>query len=34
LEQAEERAMKNEAFGEVAVGDRGELFTFSENGDI
>lgn len=34
LEQAEERAMKNEAFGEIAVGDRGELFTFSENGDI
>lgn len=34
LEQAEERAMKNEAFGEIAVGDRGELFTFSENGGI
>lgn len=34
LEQAEERAVKNDAFGEIAVGDRGELFTFTETGDI
>ena len=34
LEQAEERAIKNESFGEIAVGDRGELFTFSKDGDI
>lgn len=34
LEQAEERAVKNESFGEIAVGDRGELFTFSKDGDI
>lgn len=34
LEQAEERAVKNDAFGEIAVGDRGELFTFTESGGI
>lgn len=34
LEQAEERAVKNESFGEIAVGDRGELFTLSKDGDI
>jgi hypothetical protein len=34
LKQAEERAVKNESFGEIAVGDRGELFTFTESGDI
>lgn len=34
LEQAEERAVKNDTFGEIAVGDRGELFTFTETGDI
>lgn len=34
LQVAEERAMKNESFGEIAVGDRGELFVFTDKGDI
>lgn len=34
LEKAEERAVKNDAFGEIAVGDRGQLFTFNQNGKI
>lgn len=34
LKQAEERAVKNDALGEIAVGDRGQLFVFKENGDI
>lgn len=34
LKEAEERAEKNDAFGEIAVGNRGELFTVSEDGDI
>lgn len=34
LQDAESRAEKNEAFGEIAVGNRGELFTVGEKGDI
>ena len=34
LKQAEERAVKNDALGEIAVGDRGQLFVFKQNGDI
>lgn len=34
LKEAEERAEKNDAFGEIAVGNRGELFTVGEDGDI
>jgi hypothetical protein len=34
LQVAEERAMKNDSFGEIAVGDRGELFVFTDGGDI
>lgn len=34
LKEAEERAEKNDAFGEIAVGNRGELFTVGEGGDI
>ena len=34
LEKAEEKAVKNDAFGEIAVGDRGQLFTFNKNGKI
>ena len=34
LEKAEERAVQNDAFGEIAVGDRGQLFTFTKNGKI
>lgn len=34
LQDAESRAEKNDAFGEIAVGNRGELFTVGENGDI
>jgi hypothetical protein len=26
--------MKNDSFGEIAVGDRGELFVFTDGGDI
>lgn len=34
LEDAESRAVKNDALGEIAVGDRGELFTVGTDGDI
>ena len=34
LQDAESRAEKNDAFGEIAVGNRGELFTVGESGDI
>ena len=34
LKEAEDRAIKNDALGEIAVGDRGELFTIGEKGDI
>lgn len=34
LKEAETRAVKNDAIGEVAVGDRGELFTVGADGDI
>lgn len=34
LQDAESRAEKNDAFGEIAVGNRGELFTVGEGGDI
>lgn len=34
LKKAEETAEKNEAIGEIAVGDKGQLFTLSNNGDI
>lgn len=34
LEQAEERAVKNDALGEIAVGDQGQLFTLTKKGDV
>lgn len=34
LEEAEKRAEKNDAIGEVAVGDQGQLFVISNGGDI
>lgn len=34
LKKAEEQASKNNALGEVAVGNRGQLYTLTEKGDI
>lgn len=34
LEDAESRALKNDAMGEIAVGDQGQLFTLTSEGDI
>lgn len=34
LKQAEERAVNNDALGEVAVGDRGQLFVLNDKGEI
>lgn len=34
LKDAEKRATANDAWGEIAVGDRGELFVMGEKGDI
>lgn len=34
LQDAESRAEKNDAFGEIAVGNRGELFTVGKSGEI
>lgn len=34
LKQAETRAVSNDSLGEVAVGDRGQLFVLDESGDI
>lgn len=34
LEDAENRAVKNDAIGEIAVGDQGQLYTLTKEGDI
>jgi hypothetical protein len=34
LEDAESRALKNDAMGEIAVGDQGQLFTLTSEGNI
>lgn len=34
LEEAEKRAVKSDAIGEIAVGDHGQLFVLDEEGDI